>query len=350
MTPDRPASVNPLRELILMRLRTFVREPEALFWTFGFPILLSIGLGLAFREDADPPPTPIGVEQGSAAEGYLQALAASDEVRPLLMSAQEAEAALRRGDVALVVTGSREIVFRYDPARPESREARLLTDGVLQRAAGYVPRLMIAEDAERLPGGRYIDWLIPGLIGLNLMSTGMWGIGFGIVTMRQKKQLKRLIATPMKKSDFLAAQILARMAFLVLEVPPIILFAWLVFDVTIAGSFALLLALILLGTLAFAGLGLLAASRARTIEGVSGINNVIMLPMFVLSGVFFSASRFPDAMQPVIELLPLTALNDSLREVYNEGLGLAAVLPEIGVLSAWTVGAFALALYLYRWQ
>lgn len=333
-----------------MRLRSFVREPEALFWTFGFPILLTLGLGLAFREDANPSPAAIAVEQGSAGEPYLEALAAAPDVAPVLLGAGEAEAALRRGDVALVVTGGDGVVLRYDPARPESREARLVTSNALQSAAGATAPLTISEDAERLPGARYIDWLIPGLIGLNLMSTGMWGIGFGIVTMRQKKQLKRLVATPMRKSHFLAAQILARMAFLIVEVPPIVLFAWLAFDVTIAGSQVMLLALILLGTLAFAGLGLLAASRARTIEGVSGINNVIMLPMFVMSGVFFSASRFPDAMQPIIRLLPLTALNDSLREVYNEGLGLAAVMPEIAVLGGWTVGAFALALYLYRWQ
>lgn len=347
---ERPTRLHPLRELILMRLRTFVREPEALFWTFGFPILLTIGLGLAFREDADPPPAAIAVESGSAGEDYLQALQGSPDVAPVLLEPEEAEGALRRGEVALIVSGDSMVVFRFDPARPESREARLVIEGVLQRAAGATRPLAIADDIERHPGGRYIDWLIPGLIGLNLMSTGMWGIGFGIVTMRQKKQLKRLIATPMRKSHFLAAQILARMAFLLLEIPPIILFAWLAFDVTIAGSPVLLLGLILLGTLAFAGLGLLAASRARTIEGVSGINNVIMLPMFVMSGVFFSASRFPDAMQPVIKLLPLTALNDSLREVFNEGLGMGAVLPEIGVLSVWTLGTFALALYLYRWQ
>lgn len=334
-----------------MRLRTFVREPEALFWTFGFPILLTIGLGLAFREEAEPAPVAVGVESGSAGALFADALGGSEEVALVVLGAEEADAALQRGDVSLVVTGEESgVVFRFDPARPESREARLVTERVLQEAAGGTRPLAIAEDAERLPGGRYIDWLIPGLIGLNLMSTGMWGIGFGIVTMRQKKQLKRLVATPMRKSDFLAAQILARMAFLLIEVPPVILFAWLAFDVTIAGSAPLLFGLILLGALAFSGLGLLAASRARTIEGVSGINNVIMLPMFVLSGVFFSASRFPEAMQPAIRLLPLTALNDSLRQVYNEGLGLAAVMPEIAVLSAWTAGAFGLALYLYRWQ
>jgi ABC-2 type transport system permease protein len=182
------------------------------------------------------------------------------------------------------------------------------------------------------------------------MSTGMWGIAFGVVFMRQKKQLKRLVATPMRKGDFLMAQILARMTFLILEIPPIILFAWLVFGVAIAGSVGSLVAVMLLGALVFSGLGLLASSRARTIEGVSGINNVIMLPMFVLSGVFFSASRFPESMQPLIRALPLTALNDAMRAIYNEGAPLIAVLPQVAVLAVWGLAAFGAALAIFRWQ
>src|SRR5690606_8233359 len=249
-----------------------------------------------------------------------------------------------------VLGGEAELLFRFDPARPESREARLLADAAIQSAAGGTRPVRVELDPERQPGSRYIDWLIPGLIGLNLMSTGMWGIGFGIVYMRQKKQLKRLIATPMRRSDFLLAQILFRLAFLVLEIPPIMLFAWLVFDVQVAGSLLLLLAVIVLGSLTFSGLGLLAAARARTIEGVSGINNLIMLPMFVLSGIFFSASRFPDVMQPFIRLLPLTALNDAMRVIYNEGLGLASIMSEVAILTLWTAGSFAVALKLFRWQ
>ena len=345
-------SLSAMRELILLRIRSFVREPEALFWTFGFPILLSIGLGLAFQDDAEPAPVSIGVLSGSAGERYTGALTNHADVQPVLLDSLAAEQALRRGDLPLVLAGDLNgpLIFRFDPARPESREARLLTDAALQRAAGATRPIAIQDDPERQPGSRYIDWLIPGLIGLNLMSTGMWGIGFGIVYMRQKKQLKRLVATPMRRSDFLFAQILARMAFLVLEVPPIMLFAWLVFDVDVAGSWLLLIGLVLLGAFTFAGLGLLAASRAKTIEGVSGINNVIMLPMFVLSGVFFSAGQFPDFMQPLIQMLPLTALNDGLRAVYNEGMGAATVGPEAAILLGWTVLTFAVALRLFRWQ
>jgi ABC-type multidrug transport system permease subunit len=341
---------NALRELVLMRMRTFMREPEALFWTFGFPILITIGLGLAFREEGDTTPIPIGIESGSIAESYQPALEQSPRIQLVPMDAATADRAIRTGEVALVLAGTDELIFRFDPNRPDSREARLLADAAVQAAAGATHPVTVMEDAERHPGGRYIDWLIPGLIGLNLMSTGMWGIGFGIVTMRQKKQLKRLIATPMRRSDFLLAQVLARLAFLILEVPPIILFAWLAFKVTIAGSILALALVVLLGAFTFSGLGLLAASRARTIEGVSGINNVIMLPMFVFSGVFFSSARFPDAMAPFIKVLPLTSLNDAIRAIYNDGMGLSAVPLELAILLGWTVVSFGLALKLYKWQ
>ena len=175
-------------------------------------------------------------------------------------------------------------------------------------------------------------------------------MGFGIVQMRQKKQLKRMSSTPMRRSDFLLAQILARLAFLVLEVPPILLFAWLAFGVEVRGSMALLTFAVVLGAMTFAGLGLLASTRARTLEGVGGLLNLVMLPMFVLSGVFFPASRYPDALQPFVQALPLTALNDALRAVYNDALPLTAFAGEIGILLAWGAAAFVLSLRWFRWQ
>lgn len=338
-----------VRELALMRIRTFLREPEALFWTFFFPILMAIGLGIAFGGEGASP-VPVAVVQGSAAEAHLPALEASDQIDVQRLTADAAADALRRGEVDLLVTGDDSIVFRFDPTRAESRTARLLVDAAIQEHAGAKRPVPVATDPQRQPGSRYIDWVIPGLIGLNLMSTGMWGIGFGIVNMRQKKQLKRLVATPMRRGDFLVSQILARLAFLVLEVPPLVLFAWLVFDVEIAGSWLDLAIVVLLGTMTFAGLGLLSSSRARTVEGVSGIMNVVMLPMFILSGVFFSARRFPDLLQPFIQLLPLTALNDALRAIYNEGRPLTEVPGELLNLAAWTLLSALLALRLFRWR
>jgi ABC-type multidrug transport system permease subunit len=311
---------------------------------------MAIGLGLAFREKP-PEPAAVAVEQGTAAVRYLGALRASADVRVSLLPADSAARALRKGDVALVLAGRGDsLLFRYDPERPESRLARLVTDRVLQASAGGTRPVPVLEDARRQPGSRYIDWVIPGLIGLNLMSTGMWGIGFGIVNMRQKKQLKRLTATPMRRSDFLLSQMIARLVFLVIEVAPIVLFALFAFDVRVQGSLIDLAVVVVLGALTFAGLGLLTAARARTVEGVSGIMNVVMMPMFILSGVFFSARRFPDVVQPLIQALPLTALNDALRAVYNDGRSLTAVPGELLILVAWMLLTFALALKLFRWQ
>lgn len=338
-----------IRELALLRIRTFVREPEALFWTFGFPILMAIGLGIAFGGD-EAAPVPVALVEGSAAEAHREALLGSPDLQVHHLGQAEAADALRRGEVDLLVAGVDSVAFHFDPSRAESRTARLLVDRAIQAGAGAQPVVPIVESAERQPGSRYIDWVIPGLIGLNLLSTGMWGIGFGIVMMRQKKQLKRLIATPMHRGDFLFAQMLARLGFLILEVPPLILFAWFAFDVRMAGSWLDLTIVVLLGTLAFSGLGLLAASRPRTIEGASGIMNVIMLPMFILSGVFFSASRFPDPIQPFIQALPLTALNDALRAVYNDGRPLMEVPLELLNLLLWTLGSAFIALRLFRWR
>lgn len=345
----RTSHFAPIRELVRLRVLTFIREPEALFWTFGFPILMAIGLGLAFRSEA-PEPARVVVVAGSAGEGYLPALLAAEGVLAERLPPAQAARALRRGEAALVLAGTDSLLYRYDPTRPESETARLRVDRAVQAAGGASRPVPVREVPERQPGARYIDWVIPGLIGLNLMSTGMWGVGFGIVNMRQKKQLKRLVSTPMRRRDFLLSQMLARLAFLLLEVPPIVLFAWLAFGVEVAGSVLSLALVVLLGAMAFAALGLLASARVRTIEGVSGVMNVVMLPMFILSGVFFSSARFPEAMQPLIQALPLTALNDGLRAIYNDGASLAAIPLELAILGAWTLGSLALALRLFRWQ
>lgn len=341
-----------IRELTLTRVRVMIREPEVIFWVFAFPLLLAVGLGVAFR---DPPaePTAVAVETGSAAERHFAGLELSEDVAPRLLTPAAASDALRRGVVALVAGGDasgQEVVLRYDPTRPEGRTARIVVDAALQSAAGAEPLVTTRVEEVRQRGARYIDWLIPGLIGFNLLSTSLWAIGFYVVQMRSNRQLKRLVATPMRRRDFLLAQMLARLVFVVIEVPLLVVFAWLVFGVRIEGSMLQFAALVLLGTVSFSGLGLLAAARPRTVEGVSGIINVILMPMVVLSGVFFSASRFPDAVQPFIRALPLTALNDGLRAVVNDGLPLTAVPVALAVLAGWAIASYAAALYWFRWQ
>lgn len=342
-------SHSPLYQLTLARTRDFLRTGEALFWVFAFPLLMALALGFAFREKP-PDRTPVGVVEGTDASRVMRVLEASPALLPRLYPEAQGREALRTGRISLLVSSENGVSFTFDPSRPDSRIARLEAETVLQAAAGRRDPLPIQDSEMREPGARYIDFLLPGLIGMNLMGTGMWSVGFSIVTARQRKLLKRLVATPMRKSDYMLSQMLARLVFLVAEVVAIVAFGWIVFDVAVRGSLVLLGITCLLGAMAFSGIGLLVASRAETIEGVSGLMNVVMLPMWLLSGVFFSAERFPDALQPFILALPLTALNDALRAIMNEALPLSAIALELGILVAWTVGSFLVALKIFRWR
>lgn len=346
--PDRRVR-HPLVELTLVRLREFLREPEALFWSFAFPVLMAVALGVAFRTQ-DPPPIPVGVLAGEGAGALVERLAADPGLAPREIDAAGAERALRNGAVHLVVVPGDPPSYRFDPTRPEPRLARLAADAALQRAAGRADAFAARELTEVPAGSRYIDWVVPGLIGLNIMSTGLWSIGFAIVNARTRKLLKRLVATPMRRSHFLLSHVLARLVFLALEVGVLVAFGTLVLGTTLNGGLVALGVVCLAGALSFGGLGLLVASRAKTIEAVSGWLNVVMLPMWLLSGVFFSSENFPAAVQPVIRALPLTALNDALRANMIDGLGLAPLWPQLAVLAAWGLVPFVLAMRIFRWR
>ncbi len=340
---------SPLWQLTLARWRSFYREPSTIFWAFVFPIVLAMALGIAFR---NRPPEPIwaAVQRGDGAHDIFHALQASKDVRVELLDAIHAREALRTGKVAIVVVPGTPRSYEYDPTRPESRLARAVVDDVLQRAAGRADPVAAVDKQVTEPGSRYIDFLVPGLLGLNLMSSGMWGIGFVIVEMRTRKLIKRLLATPMKKRDFLFAFGAMRGLFLLGELPLLVGFAWLAFDVSVRGSLLLLLACATLGSLCFAGLGLLTASRAANTQTANGLINLVQMPMFLLSGVFFSSERFPAVLQPLIRVLPLTALNDSLRAIMIDGAGLVQVARPMAVVCAWGLVSFGLALKLFRWR
>jgi ABC-2 type transport system permease protein len=344
---------SPLYELTLTRFRLFFREPSALFWTFGFPILLSIALGVAFR-NKPPEALRVAIESGPGAARLLSEIQAfgAGEVAARIDAAAGARRALRSGKVALVVVDGSPRTYRYDETRPEGRLARRLVDDVLQRAEGRVDPTPVADDRVAEPGARYIDFLVPGLVGVNLMSSSMWGIGYVIVEMRTKRLIKRMLATPMRKIDFLLSFVAMRALFVLIEVPVLYAFGALAFGVRIAGSIALVGALSLAGAAAFAGLGLLIASRAENTQTVGGLMNLVMMPMFVCSGVFFSTAHFPDSVQPALRALPLTMLNDALRAVTNDGAGLAdrTVTWAMVVLFAWGLVSFGLALKIFRWR
>jgi ABC-type multidrug transport system permease subunit len=289
------------------------------------------------------------VVEGPGAEALARVVGAGGQVARVLPAA-EARRALRTGKVDLVVTPGSPRGYAWDPHREDSRLARLVVDDLLQRADGRREATPVADAIVTEPGSRYIDFLVPGLLGLNLMSSGMWGIGFIIVENRQKKLLKRLVATPMRRSEFLLSFVLLRMLFLLLEMPVLLGFGWLAFSVPVHGSVALLTTTAVVGAFAFAGLGLLVACRAQNVQTVGGLINVVMMPMFILSGVFFSSSHFPDAVQPLIRVLPLTALNDALRAVMLEGAGLLAIWPQLLLLAGLAAVSFALALRWFRWS
>lgn len=342
---------HPLLELTLARMREVLRQPETVFWIFAFPVLLALALGFAFQA-APPEKVRVAVEDTvPQAQAMATAIAGAADVQAEVLPAAAAAAAWRAGKVALIIQSAspHTVTYRLDPARPESRLARVVVNDALQRAAGRRDVVTVQEHIVTEAGTRYIDFVIPGLIGLNLMSSGIWGLGFALVQARANKLLKLLAATPMRRWHFLLSYLLSRFLFLLLEVLVILGFAALVFDVKVHGSLLSVLLIALLGAFTFAGLGLLVASRAQSTEVVSGWMNLLMLPMWLLSGTFFSAARFPDFIQPVVKVLPLTIVNDTLRAVVNDGLSLSATIPALGALLLWCVSSFLVALKLFKW-
>src|ERR1041385_5364771 len=350
---EKPQSLHPLIELTTMRMREFLREKEAVFWVFIFPVLMTFALGIAFRNTA-PEKTLIAIE-GAAGDARVSEtaniLSRSPEITATVLSPADAAQALRSGKVSIVVKPENDTyAYRFDPTRPESRTARLLVDDVLQKGKGRTDVVNVGEEKVTEPGARYVDFLVPGLIGMNLMGSGLWGLGFTVVIARSRKLLKRFAATPMRRSHYLLSFMLSRLIFLVLEVAAVIVFAWLVFGFTVRGSWLSVTLITMLGGFTFSGIGLLVAARPTTIEGVSGLMNFIMLPMWLLSGTFFSSERFPHILQPFIQALPLTALNNALRALMNEGASLSSNWLPIAILLAWCVASFVVALKIFRWQ
>ncbi len=280
----RPFIEHSLIQLTLVRFREFWREPEAVFWVFVFPLLLTTGLGIAFRNRP------------------------ADVVKVGAVGPQLAEA---------------------------MRTNKSLSVELLDRAAGE----------QALRAGRIVLLAVPAADG-----AGIWGLGFAIVDARRKKLLKRLIASPMPRSQYLLSFLLARLAMLYVEVAALIGFGAWVFGVPVRGSLWELAILCLLSSLSFSALGLLIASRVRTIEGASGLMNFIMLPMWIFSGVFFSSDRFPNMLQPFVRALPLTAVIDALRAQILQGVSLTHLTAQLAVITGWLVVCFFTALKLFRWR
>jgi len=351
--PQRNGRWSGFTHLLIARMKELKREPEVIFWVFFFPVLLALGLGIAFRnKPADV--TRVAIVAGPEAEdaaAMIQRSPQKNSIQTQILSPAEALQGFRLGKFDLVIEpdGKGGFQYRYDPARPESVLSRTEVDDALQAAAGRKNPLPTTTVTASEPGSRYIDFLIPGLLGMNIMNAATWGIGFALVDMRQRKLLKRFVGTPMRRSEFLLALASSRLVLMMIEVGLLLGFGVLVFRMRVLGSLLGILLIGAIGALSFAGVGLLTASRAQKIESVSGLINVVMMPMWVFSGVFFSYERFPQAIQPFIKALPLTALNDALRDIILQGSSLASQSGRLLILVLWGGISFVLALRLFRW-
>jgi len=336
-----------LFQLTAVRFRLFLREPEAIFWTFIFPIILAVGLGLAFRN------RPADVLQVAATTPQLTQKLASDKgLTASTMNEPDAQHALATGSILLFAIDKQDgsVTYKYDDTNPDARTARLIADRAIQSSSGQQDKVHTENQLTHEKGARYIDFVVPGLLGMNLMGPAIWGLGFAIVEARQKKLLKRLVASPMPKWQYLASFLLSRIVMLAIEVIVFLGFAAVAFGVPFRGSLWQLGLLCILISLSFSALGLLTASRAKTMEAASGLMILVMLPMWILSGVFFSASRFPAVIQPFVRALPLTAAIDTLRGNMLQGQSMSQMITPIAILLAWLVVPFAVSLKIFRWR
>ncbi len=343
--------LHPLTELARARLLEFLREPEATFWVFIFPIGMALALGFAFRDKA-PEPVAVGITGQAQTSVLREAMTRSALLKPRLFSSlSEGRAALRTGKIALLIENGSSIVYWYDPTRPDSRLARFEVDKAVQEAAGRRDAAPVRDELVSEKGSRYIDFLMPGLLGLNLLSTSVWGIGYSIVNARIKKTLKLMTATPMRRSDFLLAQMLSRFVLLALEAAVIVAFGMLVFQVPLRGSPAALALLCVVCGLSFGGsraplrVARPDPRRRQRPDQPDPRPDVALLRRLLLAGAV------PEgAPGSAIQALPLTAANEALRAVMLEGRSLATLPSQLAILAVWGIVSYVIALKIFRWQ
>ena len=374
--------INQLRQITAALFREIIREPGVLFWGILFPILMSLGLGIAFTKKADvlrkvaiidplrnnysedSIPTLYhffekNCEKNSQAgkNDYQWKLTLKDEKLGnsiflfYRMDWQQAMMQLKRGTVNVVLReNERNIEYHFDPLNPDAQLTFLKLNGLM----GEGKIIESESDPNIIPltvtGTRYIDFLIPGLIAMGVMMSCMWGISYGLIEKRSKKLLRRLVATPMKKSYFLVALITVRIAMNFIESLILFIFALFVFDMVIQGSISALILLFISGNIAFAGIAVFVSSNTSNTEVGNGLINFVVFPLMVLSGIFFSYHNFPDWSIPVIQKLPLTILADGIRSIFNEGAGFSEVGIPILVLSATGIVFFSAGLKIFKWH
>ncbi len=362
-------NVNGVLQVAIARLREFFREPVAIFWVYGFPQVILLTLGFTFTDRA-PEVLHVDLVGGQGTAGHVahlhNRLEANGRLVPQITSKPEGLQRLRqvRSSAVVVIQASRKELqgqptyeLHYDPDRVDSMQARALLESVLLRSllsqarpeADWASSRIVIRERQAI-GGRYVDFLVPGLLAVGVMGGSLVGVGYTLVEMRMRRLLRVYLATPLSTGELFAGLMVARLAFLVAEVLFVLIVAGVVFGVGVVGSGWLLLASLLLGTITFLAVGLLIGARGRTLEAASGWVSVLMLVQWVLCGVFFNRGIFPEHWQPLLKLLPLTALVDATRGVMLQGDTLVDLWDEWLILLGWTVAVLPAALWRFRWD
>ena len=366
-----------LNTLIISHSKELMREPSVLFWGIVFPILMALGLGIAFTQKTETTNRVAIiknesklVDSSNSIESFLNKRAqkihhddSSDEYKLIVkdkklgntiyifqkMDWKKAIILLKKGDINLILKDTNGgIEYNFDPAGPDAQLNYLKLSKILGSSK---PSIENSENIEplTLKGTRYIDFFIPGLMALGMLMSSVWGLGYTLIEKRSKKLLRRMIATPMKKSYFLISFMSVRTAMNFIESLLLFIFANLVFGITIQGSIAALLLIFIAGNVNFAGMATLIATRTANPEVGNGIISAVTTPMFVLSGIFFSYHHFPDWAIPVIKIIPLTMLSDSIRSIFIEGAGFSDVILPFFVLFAMGIVFFSIGLKWFKW-
>ncbi len=353
-----------LYQLYLARLREFRREPSAFFFVLFVPVLWMLVLGFALDNKA-PQSKKIGVltqgDQsspggvGSGSNKIHEILASLTGVTVVNGSAEQLQTRLRRGELNLVLGSEKlsdetlRIIYYFDDQNPEAQVDRLWVDRQIQGLMGQKESLATRDEAVTGYGTRYVDFLVPGLLAVSILSTSLFGVGMTIVSHRKDGLLKQLFVTPLRPSSYLVSHVLSRTTILFAEGGPLLLAAWLIFGFKVTGSWAAFLGLSLLGAGATTALATLLGSRLSHTGAMNGLSNLLMLPLMLLSGAWFSRHHFPQWLQTFSSYLPLTALVDGLRKVALEGLGWEAVGAEAQILVVYMVVGVFLSSRLFKW-
>lgn len=362
-------------QLLISHFKEIIREPAVIFWGVVFPILMAWGLGMAFTQKPGITSDIVFIAKTNQAEILPEAISSKLNLRKTFSKGQtcyqfnysdkksgnitfnfypktwdDANLMLKKGQTSIVIDVKDGLpVFYFDRMNQEAQLLFIQLSGLLEKGSAYLSEQNLHAEPLTLAGTRYVDFLIPGLIGMGIMMSCMWGLSYSLIEKRSKKLLRRMVATPMKKPVFLTSLFTARFTMNLAEATILAMFAYFYFGVEIQGSIAALLLLFIAGNTAFSGLAVLISSRTANPEVGNGLINAIVTPMLVLSGVFFSYHSFPEWIVHIIKPLPLTMLNDGARAIFNEGAGFTETIIPALILFAEGFVFFFAGLKTFKW-